>query len=78
MYKLDFKKAEEPEIKLPISYQIIEKSKHFQKKISASLITLEPLIVWNTANGKFLKRSVNIRPLYLLFEKPVCMARSKS
>ena len=54
MYKLDFKKAEEPEIKLPISYQIIEKSKHFQKKISASLITLEPLIVWNTANGKFL------------------------
>ena len=32
MFKLDFKKAEEPEVKLPIS-SIIEKAREFQKNI---------------------------------------------
>ena len=41
------------------TYWIIEKAREFQKKksTSASLIMLNPLTVWITANyGKFLKR----------------------
>ena len=33
MYKLDLKKAEEPEIKLPIFSWIMEKTREFQKNI---------------------------------------------
>ena len=33
MYKLDLEKAEEPEIKLPTSVGIIEKTREFQKNI---------------------------------------------
>ena len=61
MYKLDLEKAEEPEIKLPISighrdHKIIEKD---SRKLStfASLTTLKPLTVGIITNcGKFLKR----------------------
>ena len=58
MYKLDLKKGEEPEIKLPTIHWIIEKAREFQKiTTSASLNTLKPLTVWITTNcGKFLKR----------------------
>ena len=58
MFKLYFKKAEEPEIKLPISV-IIEKAREFQKNLYFSFIDymLKPLTVWITTNsGKFLKR----------------------
>jgi len=54
MYKLDSEKAEEPEIKLPISTgkRILEKS-----STSASLTMPKPLSVWTTTNcGKILKR----------------------
>ena len=48
MFKLDFKKAEEPEIKLPTPKKA---------STSASLTTLKPLTVWITTNcGKFFKR----------------------
>ena len=49
MYKLDLEKAEESEIKLPISIGS-QKNQGSFRKISASLITLEPLTVWNTTN----------------------------
>ena len=55
MFKLDFEKAEEPEIKLPTSIGS-EKNKRF-RKTSALLITPKPLAVWITTNcGKFFKR----------------------
>ena len=38
MYKQDFEKAEEPEIKLPTSHWIIEKAREFQKNIYFCLI----------------------------------------
>ena len=59
MYKLDLEKAEESEIKLPISAGSQRKKGDFKKKAkaSASLTTEKPLTVRITANcGKFLKR----------------------
>ena len=58
MYKLDLKKGEEPEIKLPTIHWIIEKAREFQKtSTSASLTTLNPLTVCIRTNcGKLVKR----------------------
>ena len=58
MFKLVFKKAEEPEIKLPTSAGSSKKQESSRKiAISASLTTLKPLTVWITINcGKFWKR----------------------
>ena len=57
MYKLGFKEAEEPEIKLPTFVGSWRKQRSFQKNItSSSLTTLNPLTVWITTNcGEFLK-----------------------
>ena len=57
MFKLDFKKAEEPEIKLPTSVGS-SKKQEFQKNIYFCFIDyVKPLTVWTTTNfGKFLKR----------------------
>ena len=56
MYKLDLKKAEEPEIKLPTSSGS-RNIKGIPKKAStsASLIMLKPLTVQITTNWKILK-----------------------
>ena len=58
MFKLDFKKAEEPEIKLPTSVGSQKKQWSSRKtSISALLTTPKPLTVWITTNcGKFFKR----------------------
>ena len=55
MYKLGFKEAEEPEIKLPIFMGSWRKQGSPRKtSTSASLTTLKPLTVWITTNcGKF-------------------------
>ena len=54
MYKLDLKKAEEPEIKLSTLWDHGE-SKGIPEKTPASLIVLKPLTVWITTNWKILK-----------------------
>ena len=58
MLNLDLEKAEEPEIKLPISAGSWKKQESSRKtSISALLTMLKPLTVWITINcGKFLKR----------------------
>ena len=59
MYKLNFKKAEEPEIKLPTFIQPW-RNQRFSRKIStyATLTILKPFIVYITTNcGKFLKEN---------------------
>ena len=57
MFKLDLEKAEEPEIKLPISAGSPKKQENSRKTSNASLTRLKPLIVWLTENcGKFFKR----------------------
>ena len=58
MFKLVFEKAEEPEIKLPISVGSSRKQESSRKtSISALLIMAKSLTVWITIDrGKFLKR----------------------
>ena len=55
MYKLDFRKAEEPEIKLPTYAGSLEKTREFQRNIC--FIDYAKAFVWITTNcEKFLKR----------------------
>ena len=55
MFKMDFEKAEEPEIKLPTSAGSYKKQENSRKmSISASLRKLKPLTVYITT-GKILK-----------------------
>ena len=58
MFKLDSEKAEEPEIKLPISTGSSKKQESSRKTSTSSLLTTpKPLTVWITINcGKFWKR----------------------
>ena len=55
MFKLDFEKAEEPEIKLPTSAGSSKKQENSRKTSTfALLITVKPLTMWVTINcGKF-------------------------
>ena len=56
MFKLDLKKAEEPEIKLPTPTGSSKKQENFRKtSISALLTTPKHLTVWITTNWKILK-----------------------
>jgi len=58
MFKLDLEKAEEPEIKLPISFGSSKKQEGSRKTSTSALSTMpKPLTLWITTNcGKFLKR----------------------
>ena len=57
MFKLDFKKAEEPENHIANIHWIIEKAREFQKNIYFCFIDYAKAFVWITINcGKFLKR----------------------
>ena len=55
IFKLDLKKAEEPEIKLPTSVGSYKKQESFRKISTSALLTMpKPLTVWITRNcGKF-------------------------
>ena len=58
MFKLVLEKAEEPEIKLPISIGSLKKRENSRKTSTSALLTMsKPLTVWITTNyEKFLKR----------------------
>ena len=58
MFKLVLEKAEEPEIKLPISAGSWKKQESSRKTSISALLTMpKPLTVWITINcGKFFKR----------------------
>ena len=57
MFKLVLEKAEEPEIKLPISAGSLKKQESSRKTSISALLTMpKPLTVWITMNyGKFWK-----------------------
>ena len=56
MFKLVLEKAEEPEIKLPISAGSWKKQESSRKTSTSALLTMpEPLTVWITINWKVLK-----------------------
>ena len=51
MYQLDLEKAEEPEIKLPISVGSLKKQQNSRKTFTSPLLTIpKPLTVWITTN----------------------------
>ena len=58
MYRLDLEKAEEPEVKLPVSFGSQKKQGNPRKTTTyASLTILKPFTVWITTNcRKFWKR----------------------
>ena len=56
MFKLVLEKAEEPEIKLPISTGSLKKKESSRKTSSFALLTMpKPLTVWITTNWKILQ-----------------------
>ena len=75
MFKLVLEKAEEPEIKLPISAGSLKMQESSRKTSNAALLTIpKPLTVWITINcGKW-----NTRPPDLLLEKSVYRSGSNS
>ena len=58
MFKLDLEKAEEPEIKLPMSVESLKKQESSRKTSTSALLTMsKSLTVWNRKKcGKFFKR----------------------
>ena len=56
--QVGFRKAEEPEVKLPTSAGSSKKQESSRKTLTSGLLTMsKPLTVWITTNcGKFLKR----------------------
>ena len=58
MFKLDLKKADEAEIKLPTTVGSLKKHKSSRKPSTSALLTMpKPLTVWITTNcGKFFER----------------------
>ena len=57
MFKLVLEKAEEPEIKLPMSVRSSKQKENQKNFYSALLIRPKPLTVWITTNcGKFFRK----------------------
>ena len=79
MFKLDLEKAEEPEIKLPISVGSSKKQESSRKTSISDLLTMpKPLTVWITTNLENSSRGGNTRPLDLSPEKSMCRSGSNS
>ena len=71
-----YKKAEEPEIKLPTFIGSWRKQENSRKNIHFCFIDYaKAFSVWIRTNWKIL-RDGSTRPPYLSFEKPVCRSRS--
>ena len=79
MFKLVLEKAEEPEIKLPISAESSKKQESSRKTSISALLTMpKPLTVWITITVENSERDGNTRPPYLPLEKFVCRSGSNS
>ena len=79
MFKLEWEKAEEADIKLPTSVGSLKKPERSRKtSTSALLIMPNPLAVWN--NNKLWKilKDKNTRPPDLPLEKLVCRSGSSN
>ena len=78
MYKLNWEKAKEPEIKLITFVGSWRKQSGSRKHLFCFFDYTKDLTVWITTNcGKFLKDG-STRTTYLSPEKPVCRSRSNS
>ena len=76
MFKLVLKKAEEPEIKFPISAGSWKKQESSRKTSISALLTMpKPLTQKIVENSE---RDGNTRPPDIPLEKPVCRSESSS
>ena len=74
-----FRKAEEPEIKLPTSTGSWKKQESSRKTSISALLTMpKPLTVWITKTVENSERDGNTRPSDLPLEKSVCRSGSNS
>ena len=87
MFKLDWEKAEGPEIKLLTSVESLKKQESSRKASTSALLTMSKhLTVWITTKCVLLmlkivensSRDGNTRSPDLPPEKPVCMSRNNS
>ena len=76
MFKLDLKKAEKPEIKLPTSVGSLKKKESSRKTSTSALVIMpKPLIVWITTDcGNFLDMGI---PEHLTSSWEICMQVKK-
>ena len=78
MFKLVLEKAEEPEIKLPISVGSSEKVRESQENIYFSFIDYTTFDCVDHNKLKNSERDENTRPPDLPLEKPICRSGSNS
>ena len=79
IFKLVLEKAEEPEIKLPISAGSSKKKESSRKTSISALLTMpKPSTVWITINVEYSEGDGNTRPPDLPLEKSVCRSGSNS
>ena len=78
-FKLNLEKAEEPEIKLPMSVGSSKKQESSRKTSTSALLTMpKSFTVWITITVENSERDGNTRPPDLPSEKSVCRSRSNS
>ena len=79
MFMLVLEKAEEPEIKLPISAVSLKKQESSRKTSISALLTMpKPLTVWITKTVENSERDGNNKPPDLPLGKSVCRSGSNS
>ena len=78
MFKLVFEKAEEPEIKLPISARSSKKQESSQKTSISDLLTMPKSLTVEHNKLENSERDGNTRPPDLSLEKPICRSGSNS
>ena len=67
MFRLNFEKAEEPEIKLPTSAGSLKEQENSRKTSTSALLTMpNPLTVWIKTNWKILKEMEKLDSLTCL------------
>ena len=79
MFKLVLEKAEEPEVKLPISAGSSKKQESSRKTPISALLTMpKPSTVWIPYTVENSEGDGNTRPPDLSLEKPVCRSGGNS
>ena len=80
MFKLDFEKTEEPEIKLPTSTGSSKNQESSRKTSTSALLTMSKAFDWVDHNKlwKILQEMANTGSPDLPLEKPICWSGSNS
>ena len=78
MYKLDLEKAEEPEIKLPMSAGSSKKQESSRKTSISALLTMPKPLSGSQETVENSEIDGNTRPPDLPLEKPICRSGSNS